>query len=302
MNGILVVCKPPGMTSHDVVGFLRRVSGERRIGHTGTLDPGAAGVLPLCLGNATRVSEYLLDEAKSYRFEVRFGEATATADAEGEPVATAPAEYLDEAAVRLSLERFVGEIEQRAPAYSAVKVGGQPLYRRARRGEEVTRPIRRVRVYRLELLAFRPGSRPAAMLEVDCSRGTYVRSLAEDLAGNLGTVGHLSFLLRLAAGPFRIDEAFTLEEIGRAAGRGSLADLLRPAGDALPGAPVAVVDDRQAEALRAGRNLEQAGVELGPEEGRWRLELPGGQLVAVGRRLGRGKQRLEKVLADGGRR
>lgn len=209
MEGVLNVDKPEGMTSHDVVQRVRRVSGVRRIGHTGTLDPLATGVLVLCIGRATRLSEYLLEQAKTYETSVRLGQTTTTYDAEGEVVAERPI-AVDEATIAAALEAFRGEIAQRPPAYSAVKQDGVPLYKLARQGVAVERPLRHVTVYALELLAWRE---PLLDLRVHCSSGTYIRALAHDLGEALGCGGYVTALRRTAVGAFRADESVPLETL-----------------------------------------------------------------------------------------
>ena len=198
MDAFFNVYKPRGPTSHDVVARLRRAErGVRRIGHAGTLDPLAEGVLVVATGKATRLIEYLVDADKLYGAGVHLGVETDTYDAEGRVLAERPVEHLTREAVAGALEPFRGEIEQRPPPFSAVSVGGERLYARARRGEMVQAPLRRVSVTRLDLLDWQP---PVAHLEVECSKGTYIRSLAHDLGRALGCGAHLSALVRLRAG------------------------------------------------------------------------------------------------------
>jgi tRNA pseudouridine55 synthase len=219
-------------TSHDVVARVRGVSGQRRIGHTGTLDPMASGVLVLCLGTATRLVEYYQGETKRYYAEVVLGTATDTYDAEGDIVATARVPLLTLADIEAALATLRGEVWQEPPAYSAIKQGGEALYAKARRGEAVSTEARRVTFHRLELLDLRLPDR--LLLDVVCSAGAYVRSLAHDLGRALGTYGHLDVLRRLAVGAFTLEDAHTLAQIETAAQRGELARLLRAPGDGLP--------------------------------------------------------------------
>ncbi|HEY5625323.1 MAG TPA: tRNA pseudouridine(55) synthase TruB, partial [Dehalococcoidia bacterium] len=184
-GGILNFNKPRGRTSFSVIGLVRRGTAVRRVGHAGTLDPMAEGVLLVCIGPAVRITEYLMDLPKVYRGTVRLGIETNTYDAEGEVLATHDVDVGEEA-LRQALATFSGEIEQRPPAHSAIKVGGRPAYERARRGEEIELAARNVTVYRLDLLRFDP---PDVQIEVECSRGTYVRSLAHDLGQSLGCGG-----------------------------------------------------------------------------------------------------------------
>ena len=207
VSGLLIVDKPAGMTSHDVVTRVRQLARQRAVGHAGTLDPLATGVLVLCLGQATRLIEYLLNHDKSYRAVVRLGQVTDTYDAEGRVVAESAGPLPDRPAAEAALAGLRGDILQQPPAYSAIKVHGQPAYRRARRGEDVALAPRRVTIYRLELVAWAP---PLATLEVDCSAGTYVRSLAHDWGRALGCGAHLAGLTRTRSGPFTLAEAAPL--------------------------------------------------------------------------------------------
>ncbi len=208
-DGILVVNKPPQLTSMDVVRTVKRVTGVKRVGHAGTLDPIAVGVLPVCLGQATRFMDYLVDGGKTYFGEITLGAATATYDAQG--AVTAEAGYADVAQedVEALLPRFTGPIRQQPPMYSAVKHKGKRLYELARSGVEVERSERDVDVYGLWLREWDP---PRVALEVHCGKGFYMRSLAHDLGAALGCHGHLSALTRASVGPFSLDDAVTLEQ------------------------------------------------------------------------------------------
>jgi tRNA pseudouridine55 synthase len=211
-DGLVVVDKPAGFTSHDVVAKLRGVYAQRRVGHAGTLDPDATGVLLVGLGRATRLLRFLQQAGKSYRAEVRFGVATSTLDAAGE-VLDRQSMSLTRDQVERSAARFVGDIEQVPPMVSAVKVGGRRLHELARAGEEVEREARPVHIDRIDVETFEPSAYPLATIEVDCSTGTYVRTLAADLGAALGGCAHLESLRRLRVGSFGIDEAHTLEQI-----------------------------------------------------------------------------------------
>ena len=219
-------------TSHDVVARVRRLSGQRRIGHTGTLDPLASGVLVLCLGTATRLVEYYQGEAKRYYAEIMLGAATDTYDAEGRVTATAPVPPLTPAAVETALAALRGEQWQEPPAYSAIKQEGEALYAKARRGEAVTVSARRVLFHRLDLLELRAPDR--LLLDIECSAGAYIRSLAHDLGRALGTLAYVDVLRRTRAGAFDEGDAHSLPEIEAAAARGELAHLLLPLGERLP--------------------------------------------------------------------
>jgi tRNA pseudouridine55 synthase len=219
-------------TSHDVVARVRRLSDQRRIGHTGTLDPIASGVLVLCLGVATRLVEYYQGEDKRYYAEIALGYGTDTFDAEGEVVEQAPVPALTTERVEHALAQFRGQIWQTPPAYSAIKQGGEALYARARRGQDVTVEARQVAFYGIDLVGDLPPDR--LRLAIHCSAGAYIRSLAHDLGHSLGTAATLDVLRREAAGHFNLADAVTLAQIEDAAGRGVLADLLRKPGEGLP--------------------------------------------------------------------
>lgn len=213
LEGVLIVDKPEGPTSHDVVQQVRRVTGQGRIGHTGTLDPAATGVLVLCLGRATKLVRFLQAGTKTYAADLVLGVATSTQDAQGEVIATADASGVDERSLCEALTRFQGDILQVPPMVSALKVDGERLHEKARRGEEVVREPRPVTVHDLVLDAFTPGERAAASFLVTCSAGTYVRTLAHDVGELLGVGGSLTRLRRLANGHFTTDDAVTLEEL-----------------------------------------------------------------------------------------
>jgi tRNA pseudouridine55 synthase len=210
VSGILLIDKPAGWTSHDVVEKVRRLTRQRKVGHAGTLDPLATGLLVVCLGQATRLVPYLIGHDKSYRATLRLGQSTDTYDAEGRITYEHSGPLPDRSEVEAVLPAFIGEIEQEPPAFSAVKQAGEPLYRRARRGEEVAAPPRWVRIHRLELVEWNP---PYLTLEIDCSAGTYVRSLAHDIGRRLGCGAHVAGLVRTRSGPFRLEEAVSLEEL-----------------------------------------------------------------------------------------
>lgn len=211
MSGsFLVVDKPAGITSHDVVAAVRAVTGIKKVGHTGTLDPFATGVLPLALGGATRLIEFLDESLKVYDATIAFGASTNTGDPTGESVREAPLPTATEEEARAVLRGFLGERMQQPPAFSAVKVGGKPLYHYARKGEDVRAQPRPVIIHDLELRSYVPES---MRVVITCSRGTYARVLADEIAQALGSAGHLSALTRLRSGPFVLDEALSLPEL-----------------------------------------------------------------------------------------
>lgn len=210
MFGILNIYKPKGKTSHDVVAILRRISKIKQIGHTGTLDPFAEGVLPVCIGKATRLIEYLKDD-KAYIGTIQFGNSTTTYDTEGEAVNFADKKTcLKE--VEQALEKFRGEIEQLPPIYSAIKVNGKKLYEYARKGENVKIEPRRVTIHKLELITFNEEKQTAEIL-IECSKGTYIRSIANDIGEALGVYGHLIKLVRIKAGDFEVNNSVKLENL-----------------------------------------------------------------------------------------
>lgn len=220
IDGVLLLDKPVGLTSNAALQKAKRLYRAEKAGHTGTLDPFATGLLPLCLGEATKFSQFLLDADKVYLAEIRLGVRTASGDLDGAVIAERPVR-VDEAALRQALARFLGDIEQVPPMHSALKHAGRPLYEYARQGIEIERKARRVHVHALELVAFHGD---ACSVRVHCSKGFYVRALADDLGEALGCGAHLSGLRRLASGGFRLEQSVTLE---------ALADMDEAARDAL---------------------------------------------------------------------
>lgn len=261
--------KPAGPTSFEVVARVRRALRARKAGHAGTLDPAATGVLVVCLEDAVRLQQYLADADKAYRATVAFGAATDTEDAEGRVVAEGDASGLSEEAVRAALPAFVGQIAQRPPMFSAVRIGGRRLHEAARAGEEVPRPARLVRVESLELLelgAFGEGRRNA-VLSVRCGKGTYVRTLAADLGRALGVPAHLTALRRTAASGFTLDEALSLEALEslvRAGGPEAVRPRVVPPALALRPLPEVRVSPGEALDLAHGRSIASAVPDAGP--------------------------------------
>ncbi|MGI6153476.1 MAG: tRNA pseudouridine(55) synthase TruB [Christensenellaceae bacterium] len=217
MNGVLNVLKPPGMSSFDVIRRLRRVLGIKKIGHTGTLDPGAAGVLPICVGRATKISEHLMGNPKSYIAEITFGKATDTQDSYGQEIAVADCK-IEKPDVERVLLRFTGEIEQQVPMYSAASVNGVRLYTLARQGKTVSKPPRKVVIHKIELIG---GDVNRFLLRVHCSKGTYIRTLCKDIGDALGVPAYMSFLLRTGTGCFKIEDSLTLDEVEAAKSAGT---------------------------------------------------------------------------------
>ncbi|KEO82978.1 tRNA pseudouridine(55) synthase TruB [Tumebacillus flagellatus] len=283
MNGILVVNKPAGLTSQQVVSRARRILGMKKIGHTGTLDPDVTGVLPLCLGTATRVAEYLLDQAKAYRGEVTFGWSTSTQDASGEVLESVDEVRLTEEAVRSAFAAFLGPISQIPPKYSAIKIDGKRAYDLARQGEDVEIPAREVTIYNLEIEEMDLSlPHPKVRFTVECSKGTYVRTLCHDLGQKLGIPAHMSHLVRTRSGPFTLEMAMTLEEIQSYVEDGTIESRLQPLGAALPHVPVHLVPEVLERRVHNGRDFTIKKVLPGTDVGSLiRMESREGQLLAL---------------------
>jgi len=255
-QGFLNLHKDPDMTSHDCVGALRRLLKERRIGHGGTLDPMATGVLPLAVGAMTRLLPYLQD-LKGYRATVRFGVQTTTDDLEGETIYQVPCPQLTPAQVQALLPLFIGTLEQIPPQYSAIRQGGKHLYELARAGITVEVPPRTVQIHRITPLAWQPGDFPEAILQVDCGGGTYIRSLARDLGERLGTKGTLAGLVRTHSGGFSLDHSLTLTEVRAKLEAGTFR--LQDPAQALAHLRRANLDADASEALRCGQKVPWFG-------------------------------------------
>lgn len=253
VDGILNVRKPKDWSSLDVVRVVRRHSGVRRVGHAGTLDPAAEGVLPVCLGQATRLTEYLLDARKSYRARIRLGIVTDTYDAAGTVVREGDPSPVSQAMVERLLPSFTGEIAQVPPMFSALKRDGVPLYRYARAGQTVERRPRPVRIYGIELTEFEPLT---FTIEVECGRGVYLRTLAYDLGERLGCGAHLEHLVRLSVGPFSLDSAVSMEELREAFRTGTWGDLLRPLDSVLLSWHAAILGEGSRQSACLGRAVE----------------------------------------------
>jgi len=267
LHGWIILDKPLGMGSTAAVSAVKRILREAgepktRVGHGGTLDPLASGVLPIALGEATKVAGRMLDATKQYAFTIRFGEETDTLDAEGEVVATSDVVPTAEE-VQAILPRFTGQVTQVPPAFSALKVEGKPAYTRARAGEDVELKPRTVTIHELRLIS---ATANEASLLATVSKGTYVRSLARDIAQALGTVGHVSYLRRTRAGPFGLGSAISLDFLKEAAKARALTRTVLPLTAALDDIPALPVTSRQAELLRQGQRLvgfpEKPGLQL----------------------------------------
>ncbi len=255
--GLLIIEKPRGITSHDVVAKIRRHT-KWRVGHGGTLDPLATGVLPLLLNGATKISSYLTDREKSYEFTMKLGEATATGDAEGEIIKRSYTPPLTHQDVVRNIAVFKGAQEQIPPMFSAVKIKGSPLYRHARRGETLARAPRQIVIFALELLHM---ELPALSFRVSCSKGTYIRQLAVDIAAALGTVAHVTRLHRTKAGPFDVRDALPLEEALALTPEALAQHLVSPL-CALTALPQVLVSPIEAQHLLHGKGIQQGVTDL----------------------------------------
>lgn len=257
ISGVLVVDKPIGMTSHDVVAIVRKGTGIRRIGHIGTLDPRASGVLVLLVGPAVRLSEYLVTDTKRYEALITFGATSNTYDADGEVQETGIVVNLDEETVLAAMERFTGTIVQRPPNYSALKIKGKKAYQLARAGVEFEIPEREVTVFDFELVEFNP---PDIAVEVYCSSGTYIRSLAHDLGAALGCGGYLRELRRTKSGKFSLRQAVPLDDLKFSFEEGDWYQYLIPAIDALGEFPEVVLEEEDEMAIRCGKRIAMGDV------------------------------------------
>jgi tRNA pseudouridine55 synthase len=281
MDGILNVNKPSGPTSHDVVALIRKAARIKRVGHAGTLDPIATGVLIICLGNATRIVEYLMDWRKCYRATAVFGAETATEDATGEIVREADCSHLSREALEAVLPRFVGEILQTPPMVSAVHHEGQRLYELARAGKVVERAPRPVEIYSLSLVDFTPDTKPSATLDVECSKGTYIRTLCADIGKTLGCGAYMSALTRTAVGRFKLEDALSLDAIEQ----GPIEDFLISIDDALANMPEVHISEEDEHRIANGVMLPVevlSRAELPQIGNPVRIKSPSG-LIAIGR-------------------
>jgi tRNA pseudouridine55 synthase len=298
LDGILVVDKPIGPTSHDIVGLVRRLAATKRVGHGGTLDPFASGVLPVFLGRATRVVEFHLADRKAYRATVCFGASSTTDDLEGEMTpASGPAPT--HSAVEAALPGFTGTIAQRPPAFSAIKVGGRRAYALARAGGTVELKERQITIESLTIDGWdgSEADRPVAVIDVVCSAGTYIRALARDLGTALGSAAYLGALRRTAAGPFTETDAVSLDAVRTAAADGPdrLTALLRPIDTGLDRFPVVELTAGEVAAVARGQYVRPTAG-FPPDTARYRLRGPDGTLVAIAIAAGNGRLAPDKVL------
>ena len=302
-DGVLVVDKPVGPTSHDIVDLIRRLTGVRRVGHGGTLDPFAGGVLPVFIGRATRLVEYHMSDAKAYRAMIAFGATSTTDDLDGE-LTPGEGQAPDRAGVEAGLMPFRGRISQVPPDYSAVRVQGRRAYELARDGERPTLSARDVEIQRLDLVAWddTDRTRPTATVEIACSAGTYIRAIARDLGVALSCGAYLVALTRSRSGPFSRDQAHVPEAIRAAFASGHGASLLLPADSGLDAFPSLVLDGGDLQALLRGQ-VVRAPVDVArdagaqPNGGHCRIHDASGRLAAIARLEG-GRLHPEKVLVE----
>ena len=280
LSGVVIVNKPAGWTSHDVVAKMRGIAGTRRVGHLGTLDPLATGVLPLMIGQTTKLARFWEDSEKAYEAVIRFGFATNTYDREGEPAAPAVDPHFTEAGLLSHLDAFRGRIEQKPPPVSAKKIGGVPAYKLARKNQPVDIPAVQVAIHELTLRSFEADR---ASIFVRCSAGTYIRSIAHDLGIALGCGAHIQELVRTASGPFRIDQARTLEELQELKNEGRLEEAILKPTDLLPHFPPVFVDDTTARQIRQGRDFTVSAFRVNAGTEHVKAIGPEGDLIAIGR-------------------
>ncbi|MCH5586256.1 tRNA pseudouridine(55) synthase TruB [Shimazuella sp. AN120528] len=251
LHGIIPVWKPKGLTSHDVVGRIRRLAGQKRVGHTGTLDPEVEGVLPICLGQATRLVEYIQDLPKRYKGTMVLGVSTDTEDQTGTIVEQVEV-TTDLFPLEKVIDHFQGEIEQVPPMYSAVKIKGERLYELARKGKVIERPSRRVTIYRLDMKQIGSKDYPMFSFDVTCSKGTYVRTLCVDIGKFMGYPAHMNKLIRVQSGPFQIADCYTFDELDTAKDHGSFSDTLVAMDEALCHLPAVVVSQEDGKRVLDG--------------------------------------------------
>ncbi len=295
VHGILLLNKPAGLTSNAALQRVKRLFFAKKAGHTGSLDPIATGVLPICLGEATKVSGFLLDATKGYFSTIKLGQRTTTADIEGDVIETRPVPVLDEANLLAVLAQFNGDIDQIPPMYSALKRDGKPLYELARKGVEVEREPRRVTIYSLKLLAFREDE---IDIEVVCSKGTYIRTLAEDIGEVLGCGAHVQVLNRTLVGEFTLENSVSFEQLEAMRDQGPVEDLdglLMPLDSALKGWPQICLSDDMAYFVRQGQAVQ---VPKAPTQGLVRLYASNDTFLGIGRILDDGRVAPKRLLAQ----
>lgn len=288
MNGVINFLKPPGMSSNGAVVFLRGLTGVKKTGHAGTLDPGACGVLPICVGKATRISSYMMGGSKEYIAEVAFGKCTDTGDSYGKVISQSDAFLPDEETVKAALKHFVGSITQQTPAYSAVKHEGAKLYQLARRGIAVAPKMREIEIHEAEYL--KQTRDDAHLLRIVCGKGTYVRQLCEDIGHSLGLPAYMSFLVRTRCAGLDISAAYTADEL-KNMGEG-IKDVLLPMDNFLKRLPEIHASEESGTLLINGGEADNAGEDT--DEARVYLQ---GRFLGIGRRLD-GRLKINVLLVD----
>ncbi len=282
MDGILLVIKPPAMTSFDVVAWLRRIIGIRKIGHAGTLDPAACGLLPVCIGKATKSIEWFSGFSKSYRVEMVLGVTTDTYDGEGNIIEERPVRVSDDA-IKGVFQRFIGEYEQIPPMYSAVKVKGKRLYELAREGVEVERKGRKITVSSIRLLNITSHqSHPIVRFDVKCSKGTYIRSLCHDMGKELGCGAYMSFLIRTGVGPFLLEQAVTLEKIEECCRNGKIASIMHPVDVVFENFPSVFLEKEDVKRFMNGRYAQCDRTNFIKVKDTVRVYSKGGSFIGIG--------------------
>lgn len=276
IHGIVLLDKPVGISSNRALQKVRGIYQARKAGHTGSLDPFATGMLPICLGEASKTAAYMLEAGKRYRATARLGVATTTGDVEGEVIQTCSLPDINPSNVNQSLQSFIGEIEQVPPMYSALKHEGKPLYEYARAGITIERPARKVFIHHLEMLDWQS---PDLTFDVHCSKGTYIRTLAEDIASALGSCAHLVALRRTIVEPFDQFPMVTLEQLQDARENGGLQNYLLPVDAGLPGWPRVTLDSSQQDKFNHGNHVFMASVK--PEPGKVRVYGPEENLLGL---------------------
>lgn len=295
LHGFVIVDKPGSWTSHDVVGWMRRLLGERQIGHAGTLDPAATGVLPIGVGSATRLMEYLSNATKSYVATLRFGVETDSFDGDGRVTATTDAQDLDRPVIENALAAWLGPRLQEPPMHSAIRIDGKRLYEHARQGLEVDRPMRQVTFSTLTLLRWQP---PDAEVFVDCSKGTYVRSLARDIGRDVGTGAYLANLVRNRTGPFRLCQAWTLAQLQErwaTEGADSWSEIAHHPDAVVSDWPALLLDPIAESRWMSGQTVDSSL----PAAGRCRAFGPSGEWRGVGEASSDGSAWQPKKVAGG---
>ncbi len=278
MDGILNINKATGMTSHDVVAKIRKLLKQKRVGHAGTLDPAASGVLPICVGHGTRVAEYLSESGKAYRAEILFGIVTDTYDREGSILRTGDTSSLSLPLIEEHLPHFMGTQMQMPPLYSAIKLQGQPAYKRMRAGEEITLEARPIEIYALHIVTWQA---PVLTLDIECSKGTYIRSLAYDLGEQLGCGAHLAGLIRTRSGPFILEKSSTLEQLAGIIEQGALPEHIFPADYAIQQYPALHLDEETSMRVLHGNAFHPEVPVLQPESNLARIYNDKGSFLAI---------------------